>query len=188
MKKTYTPEKLTVEYIRACTTHAVAKTLEVKGGIPPIFICYGRDRMVNLVASQLADDEVKDQFVSTLRHICIAEDAFAAVLVLESWISPACTEKTGIRPSLASDRQEFVVVQIEFPGNQGEMNQYPIIRDANGKPSLGACSISQPIKDCTGRFANFMPATPPTEGERIIAQCLAQRNMQLMKVYPAKGN
>ena len=176
MKKSNPVKNLTIENIRAYTTETLVKTIEHYGCIQPTFICYGRERTVPLIASQLANDDVKDHFVSTLRHLCIAEDALAAVLVAEIWTTP----------SLAADRQEYVMIRIELPGNQGEMNLFPIIRDANGKASLGTC-ISEPIKDCPSRpirFETFLPATAPTKNERIAAESRLKRNGQLIKVYP----
>lgn len=186
MKKSNSVKNLTIENIRAYTTETLVKTIEHHGCIQPTFICFGRERTVPLIASQLANDDVKDHFVSTLRLICIAEDALAAVLVAEIWTSPVCSIKNDIRPSLAADRQEYVMIRIELPGNQGEMNLFPIIRDANGKASLGTC-ISQPIKDCPSRpsrFENFLPSTAPTKNERIAAESRLKRNGQLIKVYP----
>jgi len=83
MNKKRPLKSLTLEDLRAISTRAVAKTIEHAGGIQPTFLCYGRDRIVNLNAAQLPDAEVQDRFASTLRLICLAEDAFAAVLVLE---------------------------------------------------------------------------------------------------------
>jgi len=181
MNKKRPLKNLTLEDLRATTTYAVAKTIEHQGCIQPIFMCYGHDRIVNLNAAQLPDAGVQDRFASTLRLICTAEDAFAAVLILELWASPVCTTTTGIRPSLAPDRQELVMVRIELPGNQGEVIFFQKNRDANGKARLGNC-ISQPIKDYKDRFSNLLPATPPSASERLRANDLAQQNMQLMKV------
>jgi len=180
MNKKRPLKNLTLEDLRAISTRAVAKTIEHAGGIQPTFLCYGRDRIVNLNAAQLPDAEVQDRFASTLRLICLAEDAFAAVLVLELWASPVCST-TGIRPSLAPDRQELVMVRIELPGNQGEVIIFQKIRDGNGKARLGNF-ISQPIKNYQDRFSNLLPATRPNASERIRANDLAQQNMQFMKV------
>jgi len=181
MKNKRPLKNLTLEDLRAASTQAVAKTIEHAGCIQPTFLCYGRDRIVNLNAAQLPDAGVQDRFASTLRLICMAEDAFAAVLILELWASPVCSTSTGIRPSLAPDRQELVMVRIELPGNQGEVIFFQKIRDGNGKARLGDC-ISQPIRDRKDRFSNLLPATPPSESDKVRANDLAQQNMQLMQV------
>jgi len=184
MKKINIEKHLTVESIRAYLRIKLDGTFGQDGRLPATFICFGREKLTSVIAPLLSDDATKDKFVEDFRLLCTAEDALAAVSLMEVWMSPP--DAQHLRPSEHPDRREFVIVSLELPGNRGEVSLYPIIREGGAKPRLGQPQIFP--EQSQGRLSQFLPAKPPTEGERIIAAAGLQRNGRLMQANPFQRN
>jgi len=184
MKKFDIEKELTIESLRTCLRIKLDETFGRDGRLPATFICCGRKKATTVIAPHLPDPAAKDKFVEDFRLLCTAEDALAAVSMFEIWMSPP--DGQCLRPSEHPDRREFVIVSIELPGNRGEISLYPIIREGKAKPRLGPPqTFSEPNQ---GRLSQFLPAKPPTEGERIIADALLKRNGRMFYPNPAQWN
>jgi hypothetical protein len=184
MKKFDIEKHLTIESIRTYLRVILDGTFGKDGRLPATFICFGREKPTIVHAPHLPDGATKDKFVGDFRLFCTAEDALAAASLMEIWMSPPDTQ--GLRPSEHPDRREFVIVSIELPGNRGEVSLYPIIREGDAKPRLGQPQIfSEPNQ---GRLSQFLPAKPPTEGERIIAAASLKRNGRIYYPNTAQWN
>lgn len=186
MKNINTEKQLTLEHLRNFAGNLVAEGFEKHGCAPRTFICFGRHRNI-AVGSHLPDDNAKAIFASEFRTLCIAEDALAVVCIAEIWISPPDSVEKNIRPSEHPDRREYVMISIERRGTPGELNLYPIIREGSARPRLGECQ-NYPFNDLTGQFAQFLPAKPPTEGQRIIAAASLKRNGHIVPANPFQHN
>lgn len=184
MKKFDIEKHLTIESIRTYLRVILDGTFGKDGRLPATFICFGREKPTIVHAPHLPDGATKDKFVGDFRLFCTAEDALAAASLMEIWMSPP--DAQGLRPSEHPDRREFVIVSIELPGNRGEVSLYPIIREGDAKPRLGQPQIfSEPNQ---GRLSQFLPAKPPTEGERIIAAASLKRNGRIYYPNTAQWN
>ena len=184
MKKFDIEKHLTIESIRTYLRVILDGTFGKDGRLPATFICFGREKPTIVHAPHLPDEATKDKFVGDFRLFCTAEDALAAASLMEVWMSPP--DGQDLRPSEHPDRREFVIVSIELPGNRGEISLYPIIREGKAKPRLGPPqTFSEPNQ---GRLSQFLPAKPPTEGERIIADALLKRNGRMFYPNPAQWN
>ncbi|GDY21364.1 hypothetical protein LBMAG56_27110 [Verrucomicrobiota bacterium] len=119
-------------------------------------------------------EEAKDSFAATCQWLCIACEATAVVLVLESWLKPA--PKDGPvdlteRPSEAIDRVEVVFLSGEAIGVHRAQILKIIRTDAGG--FFGLTEIEKiDGGDFQGRFAKVMPATPPTPQIVAVAKAL----------------
>ena len=184
MKKINIEKHLTIESIRAYLRIKLDGTFGENGRLPATFICFGREKLTTVIAPHLPDPTTKDKFVEDFRLLCTAEDALAAVSMMEIWMCPPDTQ--GLRPSEHPDRREFVIVSLELPGNRGEVSLYPIIRDGAAKPRLGEPQIFP--EQNQGRLSQFLPAKPPTEGERIIAAAGLKRNGRMFYPNTAQWN
>lgn len=184
MKKTYTTNKPTLTNLRTFAAESAAEELERTGRLIPAFICFGRRSGPHLFLTQLTDDASKDEFVKGIRLLCIAEDAQAAVFIAESWMG---AQNSLVRPSESPNRREVITVRIELPGNQGEINIYPILRDSNGKPRLGELEFQSPLTGLD-RFSRFLPDTAPSEGEQIIAKTILQRSGRMVPLNLHQSN
>ena len=184
MKKFNVEKYLTLESIRAYVRIKLDETFGQDGRLPATFICFGREKLTTVIAPLLPDPAAKDKFVEDFRLLCTAEDAVAAVSMFEIWMSPP--DGQDLRPSEHPARREFVIVSLELPGNRGEVSLYPIVRDGAAKPRLGEPQIFP--EQNQGRLSQFLPAKPPTEGERIIAAAGLQRNGRLMQANPFQRN
>ena len=183
--KTLNIEKhLTIENIRVFVLIKLDETFGKDGRLPATFICCGRKKPTTVIASHLPDAAAKDKFVEDFRLLCPAEDTLAAVCMMEIWACPP--DAQGLRPSEHPDRREFVMVSIELPGNRGEVSLYPIIREGDAKPRLGEPQTFP--EQNQGQLSQFLPAKPPTEGERIIAAASLKRNGRMFYPNPAQWN
>ena len=184
MKKFDIEKHLTIESIRTYLRVTLDGTFGKDGRLPATFICFGREKPTIVHAPHLPDGATKDKFVGDFRLFCTAEDALAAASLMEIWMCPPDTQ--GLRPSEHPDRREFVIVSIELPGNRGEVSLYPIIREGNAKPRLGEPQTFP--EQNQGRLSQFLPAKPPTEGERIIAAASLKRNGRIYYPNTAQWN
>lgn len=81
------------------------------GKVPPTLTVATQKPPLIFTPDSFRDDRGKDEFAVTCRWICIAYEATAAVLILESWMKFATPKQPldlSERPSEALDRVEVV--------------------------------------------------------------------------------
>jgi len=169
MKNKKTLTKLTIEKIRKVTQMGIENQFAHTGKMATVLTCFTDSQALN-VLPRLTDNEAKDKFAELVTLLCTAESAKAIAFIAESWL---CKDLTA-RPSEHPDRREVVILSIEMRGHPSEIWTYPIIRNGTEKPKLGKPTVV-PSADLSGRFTNLLPANPPTEGERIIASHILER-------------
>ncbi len=117
------------------------------------------------VPSAMTDDRAKDSFANTSRLICVAHDATAAVMILESWMKlakPGETLDTTEPPSESMDRREIVLLSGETRTGF-KQKILPIIRTGVGG-FFGFGEFEGPSADSyQGRFAQILPPKRPTK-------------------------
>ena len=97
------------------------------GSMPPTLFLIGNDGPMMFSPKKLASDQDKDEFATTARLICIAQNASACIMALEAWMKVAKpNEKLDMTelPSEAIDRQEVIVLMGEDRKNQRQ--QFPL--------------------------------------------------------------
>jgi hypothetical protein len=138
------------------------------GNVPPTMMGLSPRGPLFFVPSGLTDDRAKDNFADTARLICVAHDATAAVMILESWMklaAPGETLDTTERPSEAIDRREVVLITGETRTSH-KQKILPIIRtDVGGFFGFGEYEGLAP-NSFEGRFAQILPPKRPTKEMR----------------------
>lgn len=133
------------------------------GNVPPTMMGLGSGGPLFFIPSRLSDERAKDNFADTARLICVAHDATAAVLILESWMkvaAPGETLDTMERPSEAFDRKEIVVITGETRTGF-KQKLLPIIRtDAGGFFGFGEYD-GPSAETIEGRFTQILPPKRP---------------------------
>ena len=126
------------------------------------------------VPEAMGDERAKQNFANTARLICVAYDATAVVLVLESWMKVATPGEPldpKERPSEAIDRKEVVLLVGETEGGQ-KQKFLPIIRtDAGGFFGFGDSNLPE-YDNIQGRFAGILAPKKLTAKERAVARTL----------------
>lgn len=136
-------------------------------------------------------EEAKDSFAETCQWLCLACEATAVVLILESWMKLA--PKDGPldlteRPSEAIDRVEVVFLSGEAIGVHRARIMKIIRTDAGG--FFGLTELEQIAgADFQGRFAQVMPSAPPTPQIVAVAKALlGAKGMKETKAPPPREN
>lgn len=145
--------------------HYAAWAMRKIGNVPPTMMGLSPRGPLSFVPSAMTDDRAKDNFANTARLICVAHDATAAVMILESWMStapPGGSLDMQERPSEAIGRQEIVMLTGETRlGNKHKLLR--IIRtDAGGFFGFGEFD-SLASDSFQGRFAQILPPKRPTK-------------------------
>ena len=144
------------------------------GSMPPTLFLIGNDGPMMFSPKKLASDQDKDEFATTARLICIAQNASACIMALEAWMKVAKpNEKLDMTelPSEAIDRQEVIVLMGEDRKNQRQQF-LPIVRSDNGKFfNLGGSEL--PVMDkMQGRFAQILPPKIPDTKMQVVTKAL----------------
>lgn len=133
------------------------------GNVPPTMMGLSPRGPLFFVPSAMTDDRAKDNFANTARLICVAHDATAAVMILESWMklaTPGETLDTTEAPSEAIDRKEIVLLTGETRTGF-KQKILPIIRTGVGG-FFGFGEFDGPAADSLqGRFAGILPPKRP---------------------------
>ncbi len=135
------------------------------GRVPPTVMAVSPKGLLFYLPESMGDDRAKNNFANTARLICIANDATAVVLILESWMKMAAPGETldpDEAPSEAIDRKEIVVLAGEARGAKRQ-KFLPIIRtDVGGFFGFGVSDMPE-FSNFEGRFAEILPpqAAPP---------------------------
>ena len=135
------------------------------GRVPPTFLALCPGRLLFYIPETMGDERAKDNFATTARLVCIAYDATAVVMILESWMKVAVPGETldpNERPSEALDRREIVVLAGEARDTR-KQRFLPIVRSGNGKFfGFGESDLPE-FDSLQGRFAEILPpqAAPP---------------------------
>lgn len=96
------------------------------------------------------------ELLSRLMPVFLREqEAFAVVVVFEAWVADVGPADAP-PPSEHPDRREVVQVQLEMVGERTGGRSYPILRDADGKPT----GFGEPAElgATRGRFSDWLPA------------------------------
>ena len=121
-------------------------------------------------------DEAEDaSYPEDLRLICSALGATVAVLVLQVWARVVERgEPLGLqpRPSLCSDRKEYLSLIGTALGGIHANRLLPILRNRSGRFSGLDTAVSLAPKPVVARYASPLPQTPPTAEDRDIARRL----------------
>ena len=135
------------------------------GNVPPAMMGLSPRGPLMFVPSDLSDERAKDNFANTARLICVAHDATAAVMILESWMStakPGETLDTTEPPSESMDRREIVLLTGETRTGF-KQKILPIIRTGVGG-FFGFGEFKGPSADSyQGRFAQILLPKRPTK-------------------------
>lgn len=144
------------------------------GRVPPTFLALCPARLLFYLPDSMGDERAKDSFANTARLICIAHDATAVVMILESWMKMAAPGETldpTERPSEALDRREVVLLTGEARGVK-KQKFLPIIRSGNGKFfGFGESDLPE-FDNFQGRFAELLPPRAGTPELRSTAKLL----------------
>jgi hypothetical protein len=151
-------------------------SLQHRGHVPGTVLMLGSSGPGIYVPSQLDSESARNRFAETARHVAVAHDATAVVMVLEAWARravPGLPFDPTVPPSQAPDRQEVVALIGEAAGVQ-QVRFLPLQRGA-----LGTFAGFGPAQTLTGdraegRFAGILPAHPPTPAERARARAFLQ--------------
>ncbi len=135
------------------------------GNVPPTMMGLSPRGPLFFVPSAMTDERAKDNFADISRLICVAHDATAAVMILESWMStapPGGSLDMTERPSEALDRREVVMLTGESrSGNKHKL--LPIIRTGiGGFFGFGEFDTMAP-NSFEGRFAQILPPKRSTK-------------------------
>jgi hypothetical protein len=144
------------------------------GRVPPTMMAVGPEGPLFYIPETMGSERAKDSFANTARLICVAYNATAVVLILESWMRVAAPgESLDIkeRPSEAIDRKEVVLLIGEKQGYQ-KPKFLPIIRtDAGGFFGFGDSNLPE-YDNFQGRFAGILPSKKVKAKERAKARAL----------------
>ena len=160
-----TPGKMpkNLDDLLAQAEHYAEFSMRGIGRVPPTFLALCPARLMFYLPESMGDERAKDNFANTARLICIAHDATAAVMILESWMKVAAPGESldpDERPSEALDRREVVLLAGEERGRK-KQKFLPIIRSGNGNFfGFGESDLPE-FDNFAGRFAELLP---PREG------------------------
>ncbi len=149
-------------------------TLRYGGRVPEALLLLGPSGPSLYLPKNLSDEQAKDEFAATARHLAIAHDATALVMVFEAWArlaKPGVPLDANLPPSEAPDRQEVVALIGEAVGAQ-QARMIPILRNAVGTFSGLGESCVQTFDRAQGRFAEILPAQPPTAEEKARSEAI----------------
>jgi hypothetical protein len=137
--------------------------MRTTGSVPPTVIADTDEGLIFCTPSSLADEAAKDRFADVARLLAVAYNARALLMVVEAWVrmaTPDGTLDTTIRPSLAPDKREMVVLMMEDRSRCAN-TFLPIIRDGCGAfAEFGAIPVPD-FTSAAGRFAGLMPKFTP---------------------------
>lgn len=140
-----------------------------ENGEMPMFVAFlaqnDNKEFVTVVAPHLGNLHTKDDkplFIAAVKKAIEAIKPVALVFITEAWIVKRTKEQgydPSIPPSMAADREEVVMVQLETYKNAG-LHIYDIIRHTNGDISLEYDAISSNSKiekeNVDGSFSNLL--------------------------------
>jgi hypothetical protein len=99
------------------------------GDVAPVaFIFYGKEMIIHMM-----DFSDKDLSLANLRRVCRELEANKVIIMVESYTS---RNLSGIRPSMAPDREESIVVQGENVKGDSCAIIQPFYRGKKGKIKL----------------------------------------------------
>lgn len=160
--------------------------LRYVGNVPTTVFLVGSKGPFTMVAPRLDNEEEKSAFAADARLLCVARGATTAVMTLEAWTvlgTPAVPPDLKHPPSLSPNRREMVVLLGEAAGIQ-KAKFLPILRNASGAfTGFGEAQVLQGSQ-AQGRFAQILPAQPPTAEEQERAEAIL-RAKGIVMVPPA---
>ena len=146
--------------------------LRCRGVLPGTLFLVGPKGPAVFMPSALTTEAAKDAFASDARLLSTAHGATAAVMALEAWArmaEPGVPLDPNQRPSQSPDRREVVTLVGETAGRY-QVRVLPILRDAAGVfTGFGVANVHR-CDHIEGRFAQLLPAQPPTAAEQARAQ------------------
>ena len=159
------PQLKTLDDLLAEAERYAGWTMRKIGNVPPTMMGLSPRGPLFFVPSAMTDDRAKDNFADISRLICVAHDATAAVMILESWMStapPGGSLDMTERPSEAIGRREIVLLTGESrSGSKSKL--LPIIRTGvGGFFGFGEVDSMAP-NSFQGRFAGILPPKRPTK-------------------------
>ena len=159
------PQLQTLDDLLAQAERYAGWAMRQIGNVPPTMMGLSPRGPLFFVPSGLSDDRAKDNFADISRLICVAHDATAAMMILESWMklaAPGETLDTIERPSEAIDRREIVLLTGETRTGF-KQKILPIIRtDVGGFFGFGEYG-GLAADSFEGRFAGILPPKRPTK-------------------------
>jgi hypothetical protein len=146
--------------------------MSTTGSVPPTVIADTEDGYVFCMPSDLADEAAKDRFAGIARHLAVAQDARALVMVVEAWAKFATPDgqlDMDTPPSQSPDRREVVVLMLE-DRSRSAVSMIPIVRDESGSFARFGTPPPLDYNDVGGRFAKLMPRHRPSAREAAAAR------------------
>ena len=154
--------------------HYAEFNLRYRGSLPGTLFLLGPKGPAIFVPPSLADETAKNAFAADARLMCVAHGATATVMALEAWAvlaKPDAPLDPTQRPSLSPDRCEVVALMGEAAGQQ-QAKFLPILRNGAGTfVGFGEAQVMR-CDHAQGRFAEILPAQPPTAEEQARAQAM----------------
>ena len=145
------------------------------GRVPPAMMATSAEGSLFFTPEKMGDERAKDNFANTAKLICVAYEASAVVLILESWMTMAAPGRpldANERPSEAVDRKEIVLLVGETKQGFHKPKFLPIIRtDAGGFFGFGNSNVPE-YENFQGRFAGILTAKKLTARDRAAARLL----------------
>ena len=121
----------------------------------------------------LRDESEKDEFANLARLLCVAHDASAVVIALESWMKlarPGEILDLTEPPSQAIDRQEVITLMGESRAGQ-KQKILRIVRSGNHK-FFNLVDVTPESDSFGGRFARILPLQDTTAEHRLLAEAM----------------
>ena len=169
------PQQLkTLDDLIAQAEHYSKFCMGNSGQMAPTLFLIGEKGPLMFCPRSLRNDREKDEFVNLARLLCIAHNASAVVIALESWMKQAqpgeildLTEP----PSEAIDRQEVITLMGESRGGGQKQKILSIVRSGNHK-FFALVDATPKCDSFGGRFAQILPPRDTCLEHRILAEAM----------------
>lgn len=175
MKTNPDPEMLMAQAV----AYAEQKMREL-GHVPPVILGVTAGKPFVVMPDKLDDVAAKNAFANMASLACVAHGAIGVAFIAEVW---AATGGDGdMPPGIAFDRQECVMISVEFIGGKIHQKLLPILRTATGTFfGFGEAETIRPDA-VQGRFARFLPTELPSKAIRMAAGKL----LKMLGLLPTK--
>ena len=168
------PQQLkTLDDLLAQAEHYAHFCMGNSGHMAPTLFLIGEQGPLMFCPPSLRDDGEKDAFANIARLLCIAHDASAVVIALESWmklVQPGENLDLTEPPSEAFDRQEVITLMGESRSGQ-KQKILGIVRNGNHK-FFNLVDATPKCDSFGGRFAQILPPRDTRLEHRILAEAM----------------
>jgi len=154
------------------------------GHVPPVILGVTTGKPFVVMPDRLDDVAAKNAFANMASLACVAHGAIGVAFIAEVWAATGGDIDTP--PTEAFDRQECVMISVEFIGGKMHQKLLPIIRtDAGTFFGFGEAEVIKP-DSVHGRFARFLPTELPSKAIRMAAGAIL-KTLGLLPTKPRKS-